>query len=140
MDREIGNIRALCADMVQKAKSGHPGAPLGLCQFIYILYTEFIHLDPDNTKWLKRDIFILSNGHSCAIQYAMNYFLGYLNLDDLKNFRQINSNTPGHPEKNDKGIESTTGPLGQGVANSVGHAICLKILRNFGFNNHIVGY
>lgn len=137
MSKEIENIRILCAEIVQKANSGHPGAPLGLSQFIYILYTEYLNLNPDNTKWINRDIFLLSNGHSCVIQYVMNYLLGYLKMEDLLQFRKLNSNTPGHPERNNKGIESTTGPLGQGVADSVGYAISSKILRSFGFNNRV---
>lgn len=137
MSREIQNIQILCAEIVEKAKSGHPGAPLGLSQFVYILYTEFLNLNPDNPKWLNRDIFILSNGHACVIQYVMNYLMGYLTMDDLKKFRQLNSLTPGHPEKNSKGIEISTGPLGQGVADSVGFAISSKILQKYGFNNKI---
>lgn len=137
MAKEIENIQTLCADIVERAKSGHPGAPLGLSQFVYILYTEFLNLNPDNSGWLNRDIFILSNGHSCVIQYLMNYFIGFLSLEDLKQFRKLNSNTPGHPEKNSKGIEISTGPLGQGVASSVGYAISSRLLQRYGFNNSI---
>lgn len=137
MAKEIETIRALCADIVQKAKSGHPGAPLGLSQFVYILYTEFLNLNPDNPRWINRDIFILSNGHACVIQYVMNFLMGFLSFDDLFHFRQLNSNTPGHSERNLKGIEATTGPLGQGVAASVGFAISSKLLQKTGFNNKI---
>lgn len=119
----VQNIRLICAEMVQKANSGHPGAPMGLALFMHILYTEYLIIDPDNPKNPDRDIIVLSNGHACAIQYVMNYFVGYLEINDLKNFRKLNSKTPGHPEKNDFGIEITTGPLGQGVAASVGFAI-----------------
>jgi transketolase len=137
MAKEIENIKTLCADIVEKAKSGHPGAPLGLSQFVYILFTEYLNLNPDDPKWLNRDVFILSNGHACVIQYVMNYLLGFLSMDDLKNFRQLNSNTPGHPEKNSMGIEVSTGPLGQGVASSLGFAISSKILQEFRFTNKV---
>lgn len=137
MVKEIENIKTLCADIVEKAKSGHPGAPLGLSQFIHILYTEYLHLNPDDPKWLHRDIFVLSNGHACAIQYLMNHLIGFLPLNELLNFRQLNSKTPGHPEKNNCGIEISTGPLGQGVASSVGFAISSKILQNYGLCNKI---
>lgn len=138
-DKSIKNIKTICADMVQAANSGHPGAPLGLSQFIHILYTEYINLNPDDPTWPERDIFILSNGHACAIQYLMNHLLGFIGLDDIKSFRSlyiklnnvetrtINDVTPGHPEKNNKGIEISTGPLGQGVAASVGFAISSKM-------------
>lgn len=129
MKNSINNIRTLSVDMVEKAKSGHPGAPLGLAPFVYILYKVYLRLNPDNDKWTGRDIFILSNGHACALQYVMNYLLGYLSLEDLKQFRQLNGLTPGHPERKTKGIESTTGPLGQGISNSVGYAISLLKLN-----------
>ncbi|GFR20058.1 transketolase 1 [Trichonephila clavata] len=126
--KNIENIRTLAVDIVQNANSGHPGAPLGLATFVYTLYKDYLKFDPDNDEWTGRDIFILSNGHACVIQYIMNYFIGYLTLDDLKNFRSLNSRTPGHPERQFKGIEVTSGPLGQGLANSVGFAISLKKL------------
>ncbi|ADM11611.2 transketolase [Encephalitozoon intestinalis ATCC 50506] len=134
---DINNIRTLCADMVQKARSGHPGAPLGLAPFVYTLYTEFINFDPDDEKWIGRDIFLLSNGHACALQYAMNYLIGYLNMEDLMSFRQVGGRTPGHPERKYPGIESSTGPLGQGLANAVGFAISLKKLRHLGLSNRV---
>lgn len=137
MAKEIENIMTICADMVERAKSGHPGAPLGLSQFIHILFTEYLHLNPDNPKWFNRDIFILSNGHACAIQYLMNHLLGFLPFEELQRFRQLNSNTPGHSEKNNLGIEISTGPLGQGVAASIGFAISSKLLREYGLNNKI---
>lgn len=133
----INNIRTLCADMVQKARSGHPGAPLGLAPFVYILYTEFISFDPDDENWIGRDIFLLSNGHACALQYVVNYLIGRLDMEDLMNFRQINGRTPGHPEKKHPGIESSTGPLGQGVANAVGYAISLKKLNHLKLDNRV---
>lgn len=127
MDR-INNIRTLCAEMVQRAGSGHPGAPLGLASFAYVLYREFLVFDPDDDDWVGRDIFILSNGHACALQYVMNYLTGRLSLEDLRRFRQIGSRTPGHPERRHPGIEASTGPLGQGLANAVGFAVSLKKL------------
>ncbi|KAM0671672.1 transketolase [Ordospora colligata] len=126
----VNNIRCLCADMVQKANSGHPGAPLGLAPLAYILYTEVLNFDPDDEGWIGRDIFILSNGHACALQYVMNYLIGRLTIDDLRAFRQLGSRTPGHPERGLPGIECTTGPLGQGLANAVGYAISLKKLSS----------
>ncbi|ELA41170.1 uncharacterized protein VICG_01769 [Vittaforma corneae ATCC 50505] len=137
MVKEVENIKTLCADIVERAKSGHPGAPLGLSQFIHILYTEYLHLNPDDPKWLHRDIFVLSNGHACVIQYLMNHLIGFLPFEELLNFRQLNSKTPGHPERNDCGIEISTGPLGQGVASSVGFAISSKILQKYGLNNRV---
>jgi transketolase len=129
MNNSINNIRTLSVDMVEKAKSGHPGAPLGLAPFIHTLYKHYLRINPDDDRHPCRDIFILSNGHACALQYVMNYLIGYLTLDDLKQFRQLNGLTPGHPERKTKGIESTTGPLGQGVSNSVGYAISLLKLN-----------
>lgn len=134
MYKNINNIRTLSVDMVEYAKSGHPGAPLGLAPFIYILYKDYLNIDPNNVNCEGRDIFILSNGHACAIQYVMNYLLGYLDMEDLKKFRQLESFTPGHPEGKSKGIEVSTGPLGQGVSNSVGFSISSKKL---GLSNHI---
>ncbi|KAF9763962.1 Transketolase 1 [Nosema granulosis] len=129
MDEITKNIRTLVVDTVQQANSGHPGAPLGLSKFIYILYRDFLKFNPDDQNWIGRDIFLLSNGHACVIQYIMNYLFCSLTLDDLKQFRQINSKTPGHPERKCSHIESTTGPLGQGLSNAVGFAISLKKLQ-----------
>lgn len=133
----INNIRTLCAEMVQRANSGHPGAPLGLAPLVYVLYTEFLGFDPDDESWIGRDIFLLSNGHACALQYVMNYLVGRLGMDDLKSFRQVGSRTPGHPERKNPGIESSTGPLGQGLANAVGFAISLKKLGGLGLSNRV---
>ncbi|TBU32237.1 transketolase [Dichomitus squalens] len=121
----IGTIRALAADIVGKANSGHPGAPMGLAPAAHVLFTRFFTANPKNSKWFNRDRFVLSNGHSCALQYTLLHLLGYkLSLDDLKQFRQIDSLTPGHPEAgHTDGIELTTGPLGQGISNAVGLAI-----------------
>lgn len=121
----IATIRTLAADVVAKANSGHPGAPMGLAPAAHVLFTRFFNANPTNPKWFNRDRFVLSNGHACALQYIILHLLGYkLSMDDLKAFRQIDSLTPGHPEANHTdGIEVTTGPLGQGFANGVGLAI-----------------
>lgn len=125
----IKNIRTLVVDIVQNANSGHPGAPLGLSTFVYTLYKDYLKFDPDDQNWLGRDIFVLSNGHACVIQYIMNYLFDCMSLEDLKQFRQVGSQTPGHPERKCSHIESSTGPLGQGVSNAVGFAISLKKLN-----------
>ncbi|KAI0670608.1 transketolase [Trametes maxima] len=121
----IATIRALAADVVGKANSGHPGAPMGMAPVAHVLFTRFFNANPKSSKWFNRDRFVLSNGHACALQYILLHLLGYkLSLDDLKQFRQIGSLTPGHPEAgHTDGIEVTTGPLGQGFANGVGLAI-----------------
>ena len=133
----INNIKILCLDVVEKAKSGHPGAPLGMSHCLFILYTKFLNIDPTQPDHFQRDRFILSNGHGCAILYVLLFLLGYdYTLDDLKNFRQLHSKTPGHPEYNPKlGIDASTGPLGQGIANGVGQAISSKKL---GLKNKII--
>ncbi|KAF7683509.1 Transketolase 1 [Astathelohania contejeani] len=124
----INNIRVLCAEMIERARSGHPGAPLALSPMMHILYTRHLQFDPEDPNWPSRDIFILSNGHACAIQYVMLHLSGYdLSMEDLKNFRVLGSKTPGHPEHGiTPGVEVTTGPLGQGIANAVGFAIAQK--------------
>ncbi|KAL0947164.1 hypothetical protein HGRIS_013291 [Hohenbuehelia grisea] len=119
----VATIRTLAADVVGKANSGHPGAPMGMAPVAHVLYSRFINANPKNSKWLNRDRFVLSNG--CALQYILLHLAGYkLSLDDLKAFRQVDSLTPGHPEAgHTDGIEVTTGPLGQGFGNGVGLAI-----------------
>lgn len=110
--------------MVFKANSGHPGAPMGLAPTAHTLFNNFMKFNPKNPEWLNRDRFVLSNGHACALQYILLHLFGYdMSMDDLKAFRQIKSKTPGHPESHTPGIEVTTGPLGQGIANAVGLAI-----------------
>ncbi|RNF09905.1 transketolase 1 [Trypanosoma rangeli] len=118
-------IRCLAADVVQKAKSGHPGAPLGMAPIAYLLWSEVMKYDSNDPSWMDRDRFVLSNGHACVLQYSMLHLSGYaVSMDDLKNFRQMDSCTPGHPERGvTPGIEVTTGPLGQGIAEGVGLAI-----------------
>jgi len=128
----INTIRTLAMDAVQKANSGHPGAPMGLAPLAYTLWTRYMRYNPRNPHWPGRDRFILSNGHACMLQYAMLYLTGYdLSLDDIKQFRQWDSKTPGHPEYGlTPGIEATTGPLGQGCGNSVGMAIAQRWLTS----------
>ncbi len=121
----VNTIRTLCMDAVQKANSGHPGAPMGLAPAAYVLFKRFLKQNPANPSWIDRDRFVLSGGHASSLLYSMLYLFGYgLELDDLENFRQWGSRTPGHPEYGDTpGVETTTGPLGQGLANAVGMAI-----------------
>jgi len=121
----INTIRALAIDAVQKANSGHPGLPLGAAPMAYVLWTRFMRYNPKNPKWQNRDRFLLSAGHGCMLLYALLHLTGYdLSLDEIKNFRQWGSKTPGHPEYGlAPGVEITTGPLGQGFANGVGMAM-----------------
>ena len=126
----IDTLRLLAVDTVEKAKSGHPGAPLGCAPIAYLLYHKLMRHNPAHAKWADRDRFVLSNGHASALLYGSLYLSGYkLTLDDLKSFRQWHSHTPGHPEYGDtEGVEVTTGPLGQGVAMAVGMAMAEKHL------------
>lgn len=129
--RELANaIRALSMDAVQKANSGHPGAPMGMADIAEVLWNDFLHHNPADPTWYDRDRFILSNGHASMLLYSLLHLSGYdLSLDELKNFRQLHSKTPGHPEIGyTPGVETTTGPLGQGLANAVGLAIAERTL------------
>lgn len=129
--RELANaIRMLSVDAVQKANSGHPGMPMGMADIAEVLWNDFLRHNPANPHWPNRDRFILSNGHGAMLQYALLHLTGYaLTIDDIKNFRQLHSKTPGHPEYSyTPGVETTTGPLGQGFANAVGMAIAEKML------------
>lgn len=120
----INTIRCLAIDMVQAANSGHPGAPMGMAPFAHVLFSRFLRCHPANPLWMGRDRFVLSNGHACALQYALLHLLGYPGVEELRSFRQLDSRLPGHPESHlTPGIEVTTGPLGQGVANGVGLAL-----------------
>ncbi len=129
--RELANaIRALSMDAVQKAKSGHPGAPMGMADIAEVLWNSYLRHNPANPKWIDRDRFVLSNGHGSMLIYALLHLTGYdLTIEDIKQFRQLNSRTPGHPEYGyTTGIETTTGPLGQGIGNAIGMAIAEKTL------------
>ena len=143
--RELANaIRALSMDAVQKAKSGHPGAPMGMADIAEVLWNGFMKHNPANPDWFDRDRFILSNGHGSMLIYSLLHLTGYdLSMEDLKNFRQLHSRTPGHPEYGyAPGVETTTGPLGQGITNGVGMAIAEKVLAGQ-FNrdgHHIVDH
>ncbi|MDQ2681158.1 MAG: transketolase [Candidatus Eremiobacteraeota bacterium] len=130
-EQRINAIRFLSVDAVQKAKSGHPGMPLGAAATAYTLWSKHLRFNPKHPDWFNRDRFILSAGHASMLLYSMLYLTGFdLSLDDLKSFRQMNSKTPGHPEvHHTPGVEATTGPLGQGVANAVGMAIAEAHLR-----------
>src|SRR5699024_8013520 len=124
--RDLANaIRILAMDAVQQANSGHPGMPMGMADIAEVLFNDYLKMNPGNPDWPDRDRFVLSNGHGSMLQYAVLHLTGYdLSLDDLKNFRQLHSRTPGHPENfMTPGVETTTGPLGQGLANAVGMAL-----------------
>ena len=125
-------IRALAMDGVQKANSGHPGAPMGMAEIAEVLWNRHLRHNPANPKWADRDRFVLSNGHGSMLLYSLLHLTGYeLSIDDLKNFRQLHSKTPGHPEYGyAPGVETTTGPLGQGITNAVGMAMAEKLLAN----------
>ncbi|MDY0356499.1 MAG: transketolase, partial [Sedimentisphaerales bacterium] len=129
----VNTIRFLAADGVQKAKSGHPGMPIGMAPAAYVLWTRHMRYSPANPLWHNRDRFILSGGHGSMLLYSLLHLTGYdMSLDDLKSFRQWGSKTPGHPEYDPSlGIEATTGPLGQGISNAVGMAIAQKYLANY---------
>ena len=129
--RELANaIRALSMDAVQKANSGHPGAPMGMADIAEVLWRKYLRHNPKDPHWPNRDRFVLSNGHGSMLIYSLLHLTGYdLSIDDIKNFRQLHSKTPGHPEYSEApGVETTTGPLGQGLANAVGMALAEKIL------------
>ncbi|POY63203.1 transketolase [Pectobacterium versatile] len=129
--KELANaIRALSMDGVQKAKSGHPGAPMGMADIAEVLWRDYLNHNPANPNWANRDRFVLSNGHASMLIYSLLHLSGYdLPIEELKNFRQLHSKTPGHPEYGyTAGVETTTGPLGQGVANAVGMAIAERTL------------
>ena len=137
----INTVRTLSMDAVQKANSGHPGTPMALAPLAFVLWDRFMRYNPRDPHWAGRDRFILSNGHASMLLYSMLFLTGYdMTLDDLKSFRQWGSKTPGHPEYGlTPGIETTTGPLGQGVANSVGFAIAQRWLaKRFNRDGHDV--
>ena len=125
----IDTIRFLSVDMVEKAQSGHPGAPLGQAPLAYLLWTRHMRHNPDNPDWPNRDRFVLSCGHASALLYSLLHLGGYgLPMEELERFRQFGSKTPGHPEHElTRGVETTTGPLGQGISNAVGMAMAEKM-------------
>ncbi len=129
--RQLANaIRFLAADAVEAAKSGHPGMPMGMADIAEVLWNDYLSHNPGNPGWFNRDRFVLSNGHGSMLQYALLHLSGYdLPIEELKNFRQLHSRTAGHPERHETpGVETTTGPLGQGLANAVGFALAEKLL------------
>jgi len=131
--RELANaIRALSMDATQKANSGHPGAPMGMADIAEVLWNDFLKHNPTNPKWVDRDRFVLSNGHGSTLLFSVLHLTGYaLSIEDLKQFRQLHSKTPGHPEYGyTPGVETTTGPLGQGLTNAVGMALAEKVLAS----------
>ena len=141
-DRMANAIRFLSMDAVEKANSGHPGLPMGAADIATVLYTRFMKFDPKNPHWPDRDRFVLSAGHGSMLLYSLLYLLGYedITIDEIKNFRQLGSRTAGHPEYGHAaGIETTTGPLGQGLANSVGMALSERII-NAHFGDDLVNH
>ena len=140
--RDLANaIRALSMDAVQKANSGHPGAPMGMADIAEVLWRGFLKHNPQDPKWADRDRFVLSNGHGSMLLYSLLHLSGYgVSIEDIKNFRQLGSPTAGHPEYGDApGIETTTGPLGQGIANAVGMALAEKMLAGqFNRDGHTI--
>ncbi|KAI8871850.1 transketolase [Ramicandelaber brevisporus] len=143
----INTVRTLAADTVQGANSGHPGAPMGCAPMAHLLFSKYINCDPSDYKWPARDRFVLSNGHACALQYVMLHLLGYdsVKVEDLKQFRQWGSTTPGHPENtHTHGIEVATGPLGQGISNAVGLAMgeahLAAVFNKPGYENLVNNY
>jgi transketolase len=135
-------IRALSMDAVERAKSGHPGMPMGMADIAAVLFSEFLKFDAEDPHWLDRDRFVLSNGHGSMLLYSLLYLTGYedMTIDEIKRFRQIDSRTPGHPEYHHAlGIETTTGPLGQGLANAVGMALAERIM-NASFGDALVDH
>ena len=141
-DRMANAIRALAMDAVEQAKSGHPGLPMGAADIATVLFTRFLKFDPDDPAWPDRDRFVLSAGHGSMLIYALLHLLGYaaMTIEEIKRFRQLGSLTPGHPENFiTPGVETTTGPLGQGLANAVGMAIAERHLAAE-FGNEIVDH
>ena len=129
--RDVANaIRALSMDAVQKANSGHPGMPMGMADIAEVLWRDFLKHNPGNPLWADRDRFVLSNGHGSMLLYSVLHLTGYeVSMEEIRNFRQLGFRTAGHPEREpDMGVETTTGPLGQGLANAVGMALAEKLM------------
>ena len=138
--KSINIAKGLIMDTVRNADSGHTGGPLSSLDFAYVLFKDFLKFDPDDSNWFDRDRFVLSIGHESALLYTLLTYIGWLNVEDLKKFRQLGSKTPGHPERDiTPGVEATTGPLGQGVGNAVGMAISECILRDL-FGKDVVNH
>ncbi|HBI2923909.1 TPA: transketolase, partial [Legionella pneumophila] len=136
---ELANaVRMLSIDAVNQAQSGHPGMPLGMADIATVLWKKFLKFNPKNPHWFNRDRFVLSNGHGSMLLYSLLHLTGYnLDISELKNFRQLHSKTPGHPEHgHTPGVETTTGPLGQGLANSVGMALAERVLASTFNHDH----
>ena len=131
-EKQMANaIRFLAAEMIEKAKSGHPGMPLGIADVATVLFAKHLKINPQNPRWFDRDRFVLSAGHASSLLYTLFYLLGYkdITVDDLRNFRQLGAKTAGHPEYGHlAGIDITTGPLGQGISSAVGMALAEKII------------
>src|SRR5512146_2265111 len=127
----VNTIRFLSVDAVEKARSGHPGLPMGMADVGYVLWTRFLRYDPTDPHWPGRDRFVLSAGHGSMLLYSLLHLTGYaLSMDDLQHFRQLGSRTPGHPEYgHTPGVETTTGPLGQGLGNAVGMALASRMAQ-----------
>ena len=140
--KECANaIRALTMDAIDKSKSGHPGAPMGMANMAEALWLHAYKHNPKNPNWVNRDRFVLSNGHASMLLYSLLHLTGYnLSMDDIKNFRQLHSKTPGHPEiDRTEGVDIGTGPLGQGIATAVGMALAEKLLaKKFNKKNHTI--
>ena len=128
-NKAVNAVRCLAIDAIQAANSGHPGLPLGAAPFAYKLYADHMKFSPSNPKFIDRDRFVLSAGHGSALMYSLLYHFGFgLTMDDIKNFRQLGYKTSGHPEYGTPGVETSTGPLGQGIANAVGMALAESVL------------
>lgn len=136
----VNSLKGLSIDMINNAKSGHPGVSLGATNIIYTLYSRQMNVNVNDDKWINRDRFVLSGGHASALLYSMLYFMGFLTLDDLKGFRCINSKTPGHPEITTPGVDMSTGLLGEGISNAVGFAIAERYYNNTITNKDMINY